>query len=77
MLFRSVVDSEGNVILENCQEVEEVVSQQTAYIMKDVLRTTTNFGVAKLAKIPNMEVGGKTGTTQDNQDSWFIGPPSL
>lgn len=73
LTFTKVVDSEGNVILENCQEVEEVVSQQTAYIMKDVLRTTTNFGVAKLAKIPNMEVGGKTGTTQDNQDSWFIG----
>lgn len=71
--FTKILDKNGNLLLENIPKETIVVSPQTAYIMKDILRTTVTEGLAGRAKLPNMVVAGKTGTTQNQADIWFVG----
>ena len=71
--FTKILDKNGNLLLDNVPKETIVVSPQTAYIMKDILRTTVTEGLAKSAKLPNMVVAGKTGTTQNKADIWFVG----
>lgn len=71
--FTKILDKNGNLLLDNVPKETIVVSQQIAYIMKDILRTTVTDGLAGRAKLPNMVVGGKTGTTQNQADIWFVG----
>jgi penicillin-binding protein 1A len=53
----------------------EVVGQlgTSRAMMVDLLQTVVNEGTGKAARIPNIPVGGKTGTTQEYRDAWFIG----
>ena len=71
-----IVDKNGNVIFENLPITKEALSEQTAYVMCKMLeKVTTNGTAAKIKyqyKIPGA-VGGKTGTTQNYSDGWFIG----
>ncbi|MDY6064989.1 MAG: PBP1A family penicillin-binding protein [Finegoldia sp.] len=71
--FTKVEDSSGQVIIENTQKTNEVVSPQIAYVMKDILRTTTNYNYATNAQLEGFDIGGKSGTTNDYQDVWFCG----
>lgn len=71
--FTKVVDKNGKVLLDNIPKETVVTSPQVAYIMGDILRTTVQDGIAKRAKLSNMAVAGKTGTTQDQADIWFVG----
>jgi len=71
--FTRIEDSNGNILLENIPKKTTVVSPQVAYIMTDILRTTVTNGIAGRAKLNNMAVAGKTGTTQNQADIWFIG----
>lgn len=49
-----------------------VLSEETAYIMTDLLRGVIERGTARAANI-NRPAAGKTGTHQDNRDAWFVG----
>ena len=71
--FTKILDKDGQVLLENTPEQNVVVSPQVAYIMADILRTKVTNGIASKAQISNMPTAGKTGTTQDQADAWFIG----
>lgn len=71
--FTKVVDKNGKVLLDNTPKETVVASPQVAYIMGDILRTTVSNGIASRAKLSNMVVAGKTGTTQDQADIWFVG----
>lgn len=71
--FTKIEDKNGNILLDNIPKENIVVSPQIAYIMSDILRTTVSNGIAGRAKISNMAVGGKTGTTQNQADIWFVG----
>lgn len=76
-----IEDKHGNVLKESVPRTVEAISEQTAYIMEKMLERVTAHGTA--AKIKYMyqipgAVGGKTGTTQNYSDGWFIGiTPSL
>ncbi|WP_422486512.1 penicillin-binding protein 1A [Gudongella sp. DL1XJH-153] len=71
--FSKILDKNGNVLLDNTPEETIVTSPQVAYIMGDILRTTVSSGIAGRARMSNMAVSGKTGTTQNQADIWFVG----
>lgn len=72
LLYSKVEDASGNVILEAEKEVTNVFKPETAYIMYDMLKGPIS-GLASQAKLGNMPVIGKTGTTTDAQDLLFAG----
>ena len=71
--FTKVLDKDGHVLIDNTPRENVVVSPGVAYIMSDILRTTVANGIASRAQVPNMPTAGKTGTTQDQSDAWFVG----
>ncbi|MFZ2257423.1 MAG: transglycosylase domain-containing protein [Clostridiaceae bacterium] len=74
ILYTKVVDAAGKVILENKPKGEQIIKPGTAYIMWDLLKTVvdSSTNISKV-KFSNMPVAGKTGTTQDNKELWFVG----
>lgn len=71
--FTKIEDKRGNLLIDNAPKENIVVSPQVAYLMTDILRTTVSNGIASRASLNNMAVGGKTGTTQNQADIWFVG----
>jgi penicillin-binding protein 1A len=72
-MIRRVTDSEGNVLEENLPELRDVISAETARIMVDLMQEPIRQGTATKAKELKRPVAGKTGTTNDFTDAWFIG----
>jgi penicillin-binding protein 1A len=73
-----IEDREGNVLEEAKVEAEEVISPQTAYLMTSMLQGVIQRGTGQAASILGIPLGGKTGTTSDFTDAWFVGfSPSL
>jgi penicillin-binding protein 1A len=68
-----VSDREGNVLEENRPEPKDAIRADTAYVMTNLLRGVVQRGTAAKAAALNWPVGGKTGTTDDYTDAWFIG----
>lgn len=74
--YTKVVDRNGKIILDKEIKSNIVVSPQVAFLMQDMLRTTVTNGLSYRAAMPrdyNIEVAGKTGTTSDNADIWYVG----
>jgi len=61
------------LVLECNPETRRAMDVGTAFIMNDILRTTVTNGIAGRASIAGQPVAGKTGTTSDNYDAWFVG----
>jgi penicillin-binding protein 1A len=68
-----VADRAGNVLEENRPEPKDAIRADTAYVMTNLLRGVVLRGTAAKANELNWPVGGKTGTTNDYTDAWFIG----
>lgn len=68
-----VTDYEGRVLEEDFPEVKDVINERTARIMTSMLREVVLHGTAvAAAKLP-FPAAGKTGTTNDFTDAWFVG----
>lgn len=77
-LIRKVSNADGITLWEDNPEVREVIDQQTARTMMTLLRAVTLHGTGAAAAQLNHPLGGKTGTTSDYTDAWFIGfSPSI
>jgi penicillin-binding protein 1A len=72
-LIRRVTTAEGVPLMEDTPEVTEATSAKTARTMMVLLREVTHSGTASAAAALNHPLGGKTGTTSDFTDAWFIG----
>jgi penicillin-binding protein 1A len=72
-LVRKVSDADGIPLWEDRPEVSQVIDQQTARTMMTLLRGVTQHGTGAAAAQLNHPVGGKTGTTSDYTDAWFLG----
>lgn len=72
-LYTEVRDSDGNVVLENKAETHVAMKDTTAYFMTELLKGTMNFGTGAAYKLKGMSCAGKTGTTSDNYDRYFVG----
>lgn len=71
--YSKVLDSKGNVILENEKETKVAMSEDTAYYINYMLQEVVTSGTGTRARLSNMAVAGKTGTTTDDCDRWFAG----
>jgi len=68
-----VTDYEGRVLEEDYPEVKDVISAKTARTMVSMLREVVLHGTAAAASSLKSPLAGKTGTTNDFTDAWFIG----
>jgi penicillin-binding protein 1A len=72
-LIRKVENADGITFWEQPPAVNEVISQQTARTMMTLLEAVTAHGTGAAAAQLNHPLGGKTGTTSDYTDAWFLG----
>jgi len=68
-----ILDRDGNVLEENRPQPREALRADTAYVMTNLLRGVVQRGTAASAASLQWPLGGKTGTTNDFTDAWFIG----
>jgi penicillin-binding protein 1A len=68
-----VTDYEGRVLEEDYPEVKDVISSRTARIMTSMLREVVQHGTGIAAASMKFPLAGKTGTTNDFTDAWFVG----
>jgi penicillin-binding protein 1A len=68
-----VTDYEGRVLEEDFPDVKDVISERTARIMTSMLREVVLHGTGIAAARLPFPVAGKTGTTNDFTDAWFVG----
>lgn len=71
--YSYVKDSSGEVVLENPARTIVAFKANTAWNMADMLCNAVNSGTGGEARLTGMPVGGKTGTTTNNCDRWFVG----
>jgi len=75
---RRVTDYQGQVLEEDYPEVRDVISPQTARVMTSLLQQVVQHGTAAAAASLKHPLAGKTGTTNDFTDAWFVGfSPSI
>ena len=71
-----IEDRQGNVIANFIPQSQDAVSERTAYTMLTMLQDVVNSGTAGRLKwqfgLNDMEIGGKTGTSNKNRDAWFM-----
>jgi penicillin-binding protein 1A len=72
-LIRKVSNADGITLWQETPAVKEVIDQETARTMMTLLRGVTQHGTGAAAAQLNHPVGGKTGTTSDFTDAWFLG----
>lgn len=68
-----IVDADQNIIYISEQEETRIYGETAARMMTDVLETAMIDGTGKYAHLDGMPCAGKTGTTNDNKDGWFVG----
>ena len=68
-----IEDRNGNILEEMNPARKRVIDKSTAYIMTSLLKSVVKDGTARRIKALNRPVAGKTGTTNDLQDAWFLG----
>ena len=76
MFVTRIEDNQGNLLSEFTNKKREAISDQTAYLMATMMQGVVNGGTA--SRLRNRygltgQIAGKTGTTNDNSDGWFIG----
>jgi len=72
-LMEKVCDRDGNLIEEHQTKKEPVISPQTAYLITDLLQGVVQEGTGTKAKELGRPAAGKTGTTNELKDAWFVG----
>lgn len=73
--LRSVLDLDGNVLYESLPKVSQAVDQQAAWLTTYAMKQGVQEGTGRYlnAQFSSAALAGKTGTTNDNRDSWFVG----
>lgn len=68
-----VLDHDGNVLEENVPRARQAISEDINYLMVSMMKGVVEEGTAEAAKELGRPLAGKTGTTNDSTDAWFIG----
>jgi len=73
VLVLSVTDSQGRTLESHEMTPEQVVTREDAYVLTNILEDVIQRGTAKRARVIGRPVAGKTGTTNEFTDAWFVG----
>ncbi|MDN3701074.1 penicillin-binding protein 1B [Vibrio artabrorum] len=73
--LRSVVDNEGNVLYQSIPKVSQRVDQQAAWLTTYAMKRVVSEGTGRFlqGQFSSAGLAGKTGTSNDSRDSWFVG----
>jgi membrane peptidoglycan carboxypeptidase len=71
----SVIDAHGSEVLDHDDDKRRVISEETAFQMVSLMRDVLDRGTGSAARLRGVTFpsGGKTGTTNDGHDAWFVG----
>ncbi len=74
IFYTKILDQNGDVVIDNTPETSRVISEDTAWLLTDVMQDVVKYGTGKALQLGNgMPVAGKTGTTSKYNDIWFCG----
>jgi penicillin-binding protein 1B len=75
LLFKSVLDENRKILERRHMDIERIISPAKAYVMTSMLQSVTQDGTARSLKTRGIDfpVAGKTGTTNNFKDAWFVG----
>ena len=74
VLYTQILDHDGNVLIDNsAPSTHEVIKDSTAYLLTSAMEDVVNGGTGTSANLSNMTTAGKTGSTDDYADRWFVG----
>jgi len=73
LLISRIVDKDGNILEEPDPSAVQVISPQTSFLLTNLLQSVVREGTGQRAKNLGRPAAGKTGTTNDTRDAWFIG----
>jgi penicillin-binding protein 1A len=74
LLEQTTPESQEPIVVDALQEKEtSVISPQTAYVMTDLLKSVIREGTGRAAAAAPGFIAGKTGTSNDHRDAWFVG----
>jgi penicillin-binding protein 1A len=71
--IKYITDRKGRVLESNEPEPEQVISPQTSFLITSMMEDVVHYGTGWRAKSLGVPVAGKTGTTNDYKDAWFVG----
>lgn len=71
--YTHVTDSEGNMVLDNSPETIVAFKANTAWTMSYMLNNAATYGTGRGSSLGNMTHAGKTGSSTDYRDQWFVG----
>jgi len=68
-----ITDAQGNEVVSTSQEATKIYKTTAARMITDMMQTVLEEGTGRGLGVSNMPSAGKTGTTNDNKDGWFVG----
>lgn len=71
--IRKVTDSQGRILEGHLPEVQPALKPETAYVLTNVMKGVVERGTGARARVLGRPLAGKTGTTDDATDLWFVG----
>jgi penicillin-binding protein 1A len=72
-LITRILDKDGNLLEEVEPSAVEIISPQTSYLITSLMQSVIQEGTGQKAQALGRPAAGKTGTTNDTRDAWFIG----
>lgn len=73
IFYTKVLDDKGNILIDKTPESHPVIKETTAFLLTDAMLDVVRKGTGTTAAVRNMNISGKTGTTQEAKDLWFVG----
>jgi penicillin-binding protein 1A len=73
VVISKIVDWKGKVLLERFQDARQATSPEVAYLMTSMMQSVIQHGTARALRVLERPAAGKTGTTNDYDDAWFVG----